>query len=49
MTQLIARAIRKNGYWIALFDGCPSGGVSGDTPAELREEVEAAKHFIRPR
>jgi hypothetical protein len=46
MTQLTAQAIRKNGYWIALFDGYPSGGVSGDTLAELHQEVEAVKHFI---
>ncbi|WP_327584187.1 hypothetical protein OHA25_51680 [Nonomuraea sp. NBC_00507] len=46
MTRLIARAIRKDGYWIALFEGYPSGGVAGDTLAELHEEVDAVKHFV---
>lgn len=47
MTTLItARVIRKDGYWIALFEGYPSGGVSGDSLDELREEVEAVKHFV---
>ncbi|MEO3799091.1 hypothetical protein [Nonomuraea sp. B1E8] len=46
MTRLIAQAIRKDGYWIALFEGHPSGGVSGDTLAELHQEVEAVKHFV---
>lgn len=46
MTTLTARAIRKDGYWIALFEGYPTGGVSGDNLAELHEEVEAVKHFV---
>jgi hypothetical protein len=41
------RAVRKTDYWIALPVGAPiAGGVSGDTLAELCEEVEAVKHFI---
>lgn len=31
MTQLVARAIRKDGYWIALFEDHPSA-VFPDTP-----------------
>ncbi|MEU9831979.1 hypothetical protein AB0D67_10625 [Streptosporangium sp. NPDC048047] len=45
--QLTMRAVRKSDYWIALPVDAPiRGGVSGDTLAELYEEVEAAKHFI---
>jgi hypothetical protein len=46
--HLTIRAVRKDGYWIALpvgVTGSP-GGVSGDTLSELFEEVEAFKHFI---
>ncbi|MFF3440303.1 hypothetical protein [Streptosporangium sp. NPDC002721] len=45
--RLTMKAVRKTDYWIALpMDAPIQGGVSGDTLAELYEEVEAAKHFI---
>ncbi|MER5644370.1 hypothetical protein [Streptosporangium sp. NPDC002524] len=45
--RLTMKAVRKTDYWIALPTNAPiRGGVSGDTLAELYEEVEAAKHFI---
>uniref|UniRef100_UPI003F491F94 hypothetical protein n=1 Tax=Streptosporangium sp. CA-256172 TaxID=3240076 RepID=UPI003F491F94 len=48
---LTMRVTHHGGRWIAVPEGAPdgvslAGGLSGRTLAELRHEVEAAKHFL---